>query len=86
MQLKMLLSVAFAARAHCLCIFSFVAHQDSQLILCKATFCLVSPQHVLVHTVIPPCVQNFAFPLNSMRCLFLLPAEVFLNGSKPPCV
>lgn len=40
-----------------------VIHQDPKVPLNKATFQLVSPQHVLLHGVTPPEVQDFVFPL-----------------------
>lgn len=46
----------FPARAHC-CLTCDV-HQESQILLCQATFQSANPQPVLMHAVIPSQVQD----------------------------
>lgn len=39
-----------------------LVQHDSKVLLCKTAFHLVGPKHVLLHRVIPPQEQDFAFP------------------------
>ena len=61
-------------------------HHDPQILLCQAAF---QPQHGLVHRVVPPQVQDSAFPFVELQevpfCWFLQPFVVSVNGSTPSC-
>ena len=61
MQPRMLLAF-FAATAHLLARGQLADHQEPKALLCRAALQLFGPQCVLVHEVIPPQVQDFAFP------------------------
>ncbi|KAK4831783.1 hypothetical protein QYF61_019096, partial [Mycteria americana] len=58
---------------------------DPQFLFCKAAFQLCSPQHLRVHGVVPPQVQDFALPLVELHEVpaspFLQPVQVPLDGS-----
>jgi len=62
MQLRTPLAT-FATKAHHWLVFNFGVHQDPLVLSCQATFQLVSPQHVQMHGVLPPQVQDFALLL-----------------------
>lgn len=55
-------------------------HQDSRGLFCQAAFQTAIPQQVLVQGVVPPQVQDFAFPFVELYevcvCLFLQLLEV----------
>ena len=57
-----------------------VVHHDSKVLLCKTAFHLVGPKHVLLHRVIPPQEQDFAFSVVELNdiplCPILQPIQV----------
>ena len=61
------------------------AHQHPRVLFYKAAFQLGSPQHILVHGVVPPQVQDFALLLVEPHEVpvspFLQPVQVPLDGS-----
>lgn len=62
----------------------FDVQQDSQVLFCRAYFQLSTPQHVFVHGIVPPHVQDFALPIDELHkvlvSLFIQPAEVTLDS------
>jgi len=70
---------AFAVRLHCWLTVRKV-HQDPQVLLCRAVFQPVGPQHVLIPRIIPSQVQEFAFSLVELE-IPLGPFFSMLNGS-----
>lgn len=61
-------------------------HQDPQVLLCQPAF---QPQHGPVHAVVPPWVQDSAFPFVELHevplCPLLQPVKVPLNSSTHNC-
>lgn len=60
-------------------------NSDPQVLLCKAAFKLISPQHVLLIGVFPPQVQELAFPFAELHKVpvgpFLQPVDVPLMAA-----
>ncbi|KAK4826730.1 hypothetical protein QYF61_010983 [Mycteria americana] len=58
---------------------------DPQVLLCRATFQLGVPQHILEHGIVPPQVQDFALSLDELHEVpvspFLQPVQVPLDVS-----
>lgn len=54
----------------CKCILlahgQLLSHQDSQVFLCQAIFPLFGPQHILLHSTIPPQDVAFPFPVGEI--------------------
>lgn len=70
--------------------FPFGVHQDTQILFCKALFQLASPQHILVHGLVPPQVQDFSILLAELDDVpfspFLQPSEVPPGSRTSSCV
>ena len=60
-------------------------HQDPQVLFCQVAFQLGGPQHILVHWVVLPHVEDFVLALVELQEVpvspFPQPAEVPLSGS-----
>lgn len=66
----------FATGTHCSLLFNLM----SQVLFCEAAFQLIGPQHVLVHTVIFPQMQDFAFLLVELEDIPIRPFFLACQG------